>query len=167
MKKVIFPGSFDPFHNGHLDIVNEALNLFDKVVITISNNPSKKNYWFNIEKRKKLVCKCIKNLNNVEVVVTGDTPIEDICHKLNIFNVIRGIKAGRTVDEEIRLKNVTDYMSNKKYKEKISFIYFLTSDADFRGSSVIKKYAGSKQILKDLIPSEIIDDVLKKYKEVI
>ena len=166
MKKVIFPGSFDPFHKGHLDIVKNSLKIFDKVIITVSNKPNKNNYWFNSEERKKLICKCVENLRNVEVIITKDIKLEDICHNLKVFNVIRGVKSTRTLDDEIRLKNISNYMSKKKYKKDINFIYFITSDSDFRGSSIVKKYASSKIILKDLLPEEIIDDVVKRYKEV-
>ena len=83
-----------------------------------------------------------------------------------MFNVIRGVKSTRTLDDEIRLKNLSNYMSKKKYKEEINFVYFITSDSDFRGSSIVKKYASSKLILKDLLPEEIIDDVVKRYKEI-
>ena len=164
MNKVIFPGSFDPFHNGHLDIVKEALKVFDYVLIVVSNNPNKNNYWFTEKERKKLIEKSIKDFKNVEVV-TEDMPIEDICIKYKIFNVYRGVKAGRTIDEEIRLKNVTNYQSRIKYRKEINFIYTITSDADFRGSSIIKKYAHQRKCIEELVPKEIINDIINRYKE--
>lgn len=164
MNKVIFPGSFDPFHNGHLDIVKEALKIFDYVLIVVANNPSKNNYWFSEKKRKKLIEKSIKDLKNVEVVIE-DTPIENTCRKYKIYNVYRGVKSGRTIDEEIRLKNVTNYQSRIKYKKEINFIYTITSDSDFRGSSIIKKYAYDKKCIEELVPKEIINDIINRYKE--
>ena len=165
MNKVIFPGSFDPFHNGHLDIVKEALKVFDYVLIVVANNPNKNNYWFNENERKKIIEKSIKNLENVKVVIEN-IPIEDMCMKYKIFNVYRGVKAGRTIDEEIRLKNVTNYQSRIKYKKEINFIYTITSDSDFRGSSIIKKYAYDKKCIEELIPKEIINDILNRYGEI-
>ena len=164
MKKVIFPGSFDPFHNGHLDIVKEALKIFDYVLIVVANNPNKNNYWFTSKERKELIEKSIKKLDNVEVVIL-DLPIEDICNKYKIYNVYRGIKSGRTIDEEIRLKLVTNYQSKLKYKKEINFIYTLTGDSDFRGSSIIKKYAYDKKSIEGLVPKEIINDIINRYKE--
>lgn len=166
MKKVIFPGSFDPFHNGHFDIIKEATKIFDYVLIAVANNPSKTSYWFNAKERKKLIEKSIKNLKNIEVIISEDTPIEDLCHKYKIYNVYRGVKSGRTLDEEIRLKLITNYESKVKYNEEINFIYTITSEADFRGSSVIKKYANDKKNIENLVPNEIIDEILDRYKEI-
>lgn len=166
MKKVLFLGSFDPFHNGHLDIIKEAKKIFDEVIIIVGNNPNKKKYWFNSHERKILIEKCINKIDGVKVIVSEDIPIEDMCNKYKIYNVYRGVKGGRTLEEEIRLKLVTNYMSKLKYNKNINFIYTITSDEDFRGSSIIKKYANKKENIENLVPKEIIHEVLNKYKEV-
>lgn len=166
MKKVIFPGSFDPFHNGHLDIIIEARKNFDEVLVVVGNNPNKKNYWFNEEERKNLIEKCVNKIGGVKVIIGKENQIEDICNIYNIYNVYRGVKSNRTLEEEIRLKQLTNYLSKLKYNKSINFIYTISSNDDFRGSSIIKKYANKKEIIENLVPNEIIDDIQNKYKEI-
>lgn len=89
----------------------------------------------------------------------------DICHEEQIFNVFRGVKSGRTLEEEIRLQLVTNYMSNIEYGEKILFVYDITSEEDFRGSSIIKKLVISGKDISSLVPKEIIIDIKERCKE--
>ena len=166
MSKAIFAGSFDPWHNGHNDRLENALKIFDEVYIIVADNYDKKIYWFNQEERIKLIKKSTKKYGNRVIVKLGDKKmLYDICHEEQIFNVFRGVKSGRTLEEEIRLQLVTNYMSNIEYGEKILFIYDITSEEDFRGSSIIKKLVISGKDISSLVPKEIIIDIKERCKE--
>ena len=65
--KVICPGSFDPVTNGHLDIIGRSSALFDKVIVVVMQNPSKKNFCFTPEERAQLIKRCTGDMKNVEV----------------------------------------------------------------------------------------------------
>ncbi len=165
MSSGIFVGSFDPWHNGHEDRLKNALKIFEKVYVIIADNYEKKNYWFSQDEREQLVKKSVKKFGNRVVVKSaGVKMLHDICHEEQIFNVFRGVKSGRTLEEEIRLQLVVNYMANIEYGEKILFVYDITSEDDFRGSSIIKKLVVNGKDASSLIPSEIIKDIYDRGK---
>ncbi len=165
MSSGIFVGSFDPWHNGHEDRLKNALKIFEKVYVIIADNYEKKNYWFSQDEREQLVKKSVKKFGNRVVVKSaGVKMLHDICHEEQIFNVFRGVKSGRTLEEEIRLQLIVNYMANIEYGEKILFVYDITSEDDFRGSSIIKKLVVNGKDASSLIPSEIIKDIYDRGK---
>jgi pantetheine-phosphate adenylyltransferase len=97
MNTAIFPGSFDPFTLGHLDILNSSLKLFDKVIIAVGYNVQKKGF-FTIEERLTIITEVLGEIPNVEVVsYTGLTV--DLCKKLETKFIIRGLRT--TTDFEL------------------------------------------------------------------
>jgi len=97
MKTAIFPGSFDPFTLGHLDVLQSALMLFDKVVIAVGNNVQKKGF-FSIEDRIDIIKSATKNMGNVEVCSYTGLTI-DFCKYMDIKFIIRGLRT--TTDFEL------------------------------------------------------------------
>ena len=166
MSECIFAGSFDIFHNGHIDRIENALKIFEKVHVVILKNESKK-YWFDEIERKKMIEKCIGKFNGrVTVSCEGNKMLHDVCHDRQVFNVFRGIKGGRTFDEEIRLKIATNYLTKLEYGEEIFFVYDITSEDDFRGSSIVKLLALNGKSINSLVPTEIVDEIEKKVDDI-
>ena len=163
MSSGIFVGSFDPWHNGHEDRLKNALKIFEKVYVIIADNYEKKNYWFSQDEREQLVKKSVKKFGNRVVVKSaGVKMLHDICHEEQIFNVFRGVKSGRTLEEEIRLQLVVNYMANIEYGEKILFVYDITSEYYFRGSSIIKKLVVNGKDISSLVPNELVNDIYNR-----
>lgn len=161
MSKCIFIGSFDPWHNGHEDRLKNALKIFDEVKIVVADN-EKKNYLFNQEERVNLIKKSIKKYRNITVIKAEAKMIHDICHELKIYNIFRGVKAGRTLEEELRLQVASKRFAKEEYNEDLLFVYDITTEDDFRGSSIIKLLAKKNKKLDNYLPKEIIEDVIKK-----
>ena len=163
MSKVIFIGSFDPWHNGHMDRLKNALKIFDKVTVVVADNATKKAYWFNQEERATIVKKCVEQFGEKVIVkVAGTKMIQDICHEERIFNVFRGVKSGRTFEEEIRLQIATNYLAKQEYGEEIFFVYDITSEEDFRGSSIVKTLLLNNKDVSTLVPECIISDLKER-----
>lgn len=90
MRTALFPGSFDPFHKGHEEIVNRILPLFDKVVIGIGNN-SLKQYLLPLEKRKAIIESSFRSNNKIEITEYSGLTV-DFCKKINAGYIIRGLR---------------------------------------------------------------------------
>lgn len=165
MSKAIFVGSFDPWHNGHAERLKNALKIFEEVTVVVADNATKKVYWFNQEERANMVQKCVKCFGDKVIVkVAGTKMIQDICHEEKIFNVFRGVKSGRTFEEEMRIQIATNYLSKQEYGEKIFFVYDITSEEDFRGSSIVKTLLLNNKDVSTLVPECIIADLKERAK---
>lgn len=100
MKKALYPGSFNPFHEGHLNILDKALKLFDEVIVIVSINPDKNNFS-NLEERFELVCKKLKQYKNVKVIKNSNNLIANIAKELDANFLIRSART--TTDYEYEL----------------------------------------------------------------
>lgn len=98
MKSAIFPGSFDPITQGHEAIVRRALALFDKVYIAIGVNTDKK-YLFTVEERKRIINEMFANEECVEVVTYSGMTV-DLCHRLGVRFIVRGIRDAKDLEYE-------------------------------------------------------------------
>lgn len=156
MIKAIYPGSFDPITQGHLDIIDRASKSFDKLYIAIMLNPTKK-YSFTPEERKELIEKCVKKYKNVEVVIDGGLTVE-LAAKLGCKVIVRGIRAVTDYEAELALAT-----SNMMLKPEIE-TYFLVArpELSFYSSSIAKQVAMFGGDITKFIPKEIQKDVKKK-----
>ena len=115
MKKTLYPGSFDPITYGHMDITQQALNIFDKVIIAISVNPKKNSGLFTFEERANLIKKIYENDDRIEVIqmketkATVDLALDNGCNTL-----IRGLRNITDFAEEVSLSEVNLLISDNK-----------------------------------------------------
>lgn len=124
MRTAIFPGSFDPFTSGHKEIVQSALKLFDKVIIAIGNNSSKKGFLTH-ESRIKVIEDSIVDLkasgSDIEVIsYSGLTT--DLCYRLGAKFIVRGVRSGTDFETEYVIAQ-----ANKKLLPEVSTIFLTTS----------------------------------------
>ncbi len=131
--KAIFPGSFDPFTLGHLDVLVSSLNIFDEVVIAIGHNHQKKGL-FEIEKRMEII-----RLSTIEYkdrinIISYDGLTTSICEELEIFNIIRGVRTIADFEMETIFAQ-----ANKKLNSSIQTIFIPTSpEYSFISSTIVR-----------------------------
>ncbi len=158
MKKVVFPGSFDPFTNGHIDIVKRLIQQEYKVIILIANNTSKKNL-LNVKQRKEIINKATEDLKNVEVKITSDLVVE-FCKKNNCKTIVRGL---RTV-HDFTSEQILAY-SNQEIDNEIETIFLLTKAQNIHiSSSGVKEFIRFKKDFSNLVPKNTVD-LIKKYNQ--
>ncbi|MBP5693994.1 MAG: pantetheine-phosphate adenylyltransferase [Bacilli bacterium] len=153
MKIAIYPGSFDPITNGHLDIIKRATTLFDKVIVVLAIN-NKKKYRFSLEERKEMVEESVKGLKNVEVDVCNGLTVEYAKSK-GAVAMIRGLRVVSDFEYEWSLT-----AANRFIDSSIETVFLMANkDLTFLSSTTIDEMIKAGVDVSPLVP----DIVLKKY----
>jgi pantetheine-phosphate adenylyltransferase len=135
MRTVIYPGSFDPLTNGHLDVVQRAAKLFDRVIVAVAKNDSK-HPLFTLQQRQGLVAKCVKHLPNVEVD-SFDGLLVEYVEARSAQAIIRGLRAVSDFEFEFQLA-----LMNRKLNERVETIFMMPKDTyTFLSSRIVKEIA--------------------------
>lgn len=146
MRVAVFPGSFDPITNGHLDIVERASPLFDKIIIAIGQNSQKK-YMFSLEQRMQFIKKTFENFPNVEVDHFEGLTI-DYCHSKNVNFILRGLRNPADFEFE---KAIAQTNRELTQSDKVETIFLLTSASkSFISSSIVREiitFGGDYQLM--------------------
>ncbi len=157
MRKAIYPGTFDPITNAHIDIVKRAKRIFDIVIIAIAQ-PRHKNPLFTLEERLFLVKESLKDIGNLEVL-TFDGLLVDLCKKLNVNVLIRGIRAVSDFDYEFQIA-----WMNRKLFNDIETIFLMPSEEYFfLSSSLVKEVAMLGGNIDNFVPKIVKIELLKKF----
>lgn len=158
MKTAIYPGSFDPITNGHLDIIKRSAKIFDRVIVTVSINSSK-HPLFNIEERMELVKKVVKDIPNVEVA-TFTGLLADFANEIGAQVIIKGLRAISDFEYEFQMA-----LMNKKLTEDVETMFMMTSqEYSYLSSSLVKEVGSLGGDLDGFIPDEIMDEIKFKLK---
>lgn len=159
MKICIYPGSFDPITNGHLDIIKRSSQLFDKVIVGIIQNPNK-NSFFTLEERIDLIKKATNSIHNIEIDnFTG--LLIDFAKKKNARVIIRGLRAISDFEYEFQMASM-----NHKLDPKIETVFMMTNiKYSYLSSSMVKEVGLLGGCIKDLVPEIINDDINRKLRK--
>ena len=151
--KAIYPGTFDPVTNGHIDIIKRACKMFDKIIVAVADNKDK-NTMFNLQKRVEFMKKATQNLEKVEVK-SFNLLLVDFAKKNECKIIIRGLRAVSDFEYELQMG-----YANKSLDSDIDTIYLMPNlENAFISSSVVRsilKYSGD---VSHLVPKEIIKDL--------
>lgn len=158
MRIAVYPGSFDPITNGHLDIIERASKIFDKVVVGVLNNKNKKPR-FTSDERVMLIKKVTSHLNNVETA-SFDGLLVDFAKRQNASVIIKGLRTVNDFEYEFQMA-----LLNKTLDNECETMFMMTnSKYSYISSSMVNELAGYKSDLAGLVPSEIIQYIKDKYE---
>lgn len=145
----IYPGTFDPITNGHIDIICRALNIFDKLIVSVALNP-RKNPLFSIEQRVDFIKQGLNGLKNVEIL-PFDNLLTD-CAKANDASVIiKGLRAVSDFEYELQMG-----LMNRNLDESIETLFMIPSqEYSFLSSSFVKEIAKHGGDIHKLVPKAV------------
>ena len=135
MTKVLYPGSFDPITKGHMNIVKQASDLFDEVIIAVLQNPLKKSGLFTLEERIEIVKELYKNVSNIKIV-SGSKAAVDIALLYGCKAIIRGLRSLSDYDYEVQLQQINKEISDNQIN---TICLFADKEYQFVSSSVVKE----------------------------
>jgi pantetheine-phosphate adenylyltransferase len=149
MRTAVYPGSFDPLTNGHLDVIQRASKLFDRVIVAIAQNESK-HPLFTLEERRGLVLNAIRHMSNVEVDVFGGLLV-DYVEDRGGEAIIRGLRAVSDFEFEFQLA-----LMNRKLNERVETIFMMPRDTyTFLSSRIVKEIARLGGDVSGFVPEEV------------
>uniref|UniRef100_UPI004056F677 pantetheine-phosphate adenylyltransferase n=1 Tax=Candidatus Electronema sp. TaxID=2698783 RepID=UPI004056F677 len=157
MSIAIYPGTFDPITNGHIDIITRSLRIFERVVVTIALNPSK-NPLFSLEERISMIQQCFAANECVEVD-TASGLIVNYAVRKNACAIIRGLRAVSDFDYELQLA-----LMNRKLERRVETVFLMTG---FRwiyiSSSIIKDAARHGGDISGMVPAHVLTALKAKF----
>lgn len=160
MKIGVYAGSFDPITKGHQDIIERALQLVDKLIVVVMNNP-KKTYWFDLDERKGLIKKIFGANDKIEIEEYAGLLVE-FMEKTNTKIIIKGVRDMKDFSEEMVYSFANKELSNGKVDT-----IFIPSSKDFTyvSSTFVKEVAFYNQDLERYVDSKIANDILSRAKK--
>ncbi|GAB6073444.1 pantetheine-phosphate adenylyltransferase [Nautilia lithotrophica] len=151
--KAIYPGTFDPVTNGHLDIIKRACKMFDKIIVAVADNKDKKT-MFSLEKRVEFMKKATKDLPKIEVE-SFNSLLVDFAREKECKIIIRGLRAVSDFEYELQMG-----YANKSLDSEIDTIYLMPNlENAFISSSVVRSILKYKGNVSHLVPETIIKDL--------
>jgi pantetheine-phosphate adenylyltransferase len=158
MRTVIYPGSFDPLTNGHLDVVQRATKLFDRVIVAVARSEGK-HPLFSLEERMQMVARAIKQLPHVEADAFDGLLIEYV-ERRSAQAVIRGLRAVSDFEFEFQLA-----LMNRKLNERIETIFMMPKDTyTFLSSRIVKEIANLGGDVSEFVPAHVRVALAEKLK---
>ena len=159
MRTVIYPGSFDPVTNGHLDVIQRAAKLFERVVVAVADN-EEKNPLFTLAERRFLVAQAIESLPNVEVDILTGLLVEYV-EKRSGDAVLRGLRAVSDFEFEFQLA-----LMNRKLNERIETIFLMPTEAfTFLSSKVVRAVAKLGGDVSAFVPPHVEEALKRKLAQ--
>jgi len=156
IKRAIYPGTFDPITNGHIDIIQRAATMFDEIIVAVAENKAKKP-MFSVEKRVSMVKKATKSISNVKVI-SFHSLLVDLSDELDANIIVRGIRAVSDFEYEFQMG-----YANASLKKELETIFLMPSlEYAFISSSIVRSILPFDGKIEHLVPHCILPDILEK-----
>ncbi|MGD8962027.1 MAG: pantetheine-phosphate adenylyltransferase [Desulfobacterales bacterium] len=156
-KIAIYPGSFDPVTNGHLDIVERGLKIFDKIIVAILYNPNKE-YLFGLEERLEMLKDCLQKFQNVEIDSFDGLLVNYAAHR-KAHAILRGLRAMSDFEYEFQMA-----LMNRRLNREVQTVFLMTGLRwIFTSSSIIKEAIQFGGSIDGMVPDLVQEKLVQKF----
>ena len=162
MKATLYPGSFDPITYGHIDVISQALKVYDKVIIGVLVNSKKGKGMFSFNERTEIIKKLYENNPNIEVIAVEDnTAAVDVALDNNCDTMIRGLRNLTDFAEEVNLAELNLIISENKVH---TVAFFANPGKTTISSTAVKELFNLGKDISYFVPSIVIEKMKKKSR---
>ena len=157
MTKVLYPGSFDPLHNGHLDIIEVAARHFDEVVVASVRNPQKTGGLFELDDRQAMIIESVAHLANVSVTAFSSLTV-DLAKELGCDFIVKGLRVVADFESELMMARMNQAVSG------IDTLFIPAGAANsFLASNLLREIARFGGDVTEMVPPPVAKRLLEKY----
>jgi pantetheine-phosphate adenylyltransferase len=158
MRIAVYPGSFDPITNGHIDVLKRSLKVFDEVILLLATNPSKKDV-FSSDERLKMMKEATKGIKGVRVASFNGLTV-DYCKQVGAHHIIRGLRAVTDFEYEFQLAAANEFAA-----PDIDMVFFMARrEESFISSSTINELQKNGADIAPLVPPAVLEAYKNKSK---
>ena len=159
-KIAVYPGSFDPITNGHIDLVQRTLRVFDRVIVAIATNPNKDDSLFSVKERLEMIREVFSGLGNRVQADSFEGLLVDYAEKVRAEVIIRGLRAVSDFEYEFQIA-----MMNRGLKPKLETLFMMTGESYFYISSrLVKEVVSLGGDVSGLVPKSVLKKLREKFK---
>ena len=156
----IYPGSFDPITNGHLDLVKRTLRVFDKIVVAIATNPEKDRSLFSVDERLQMINEVFADLAGRVQADSFHGLLVDYAERKHSKVIIRGLRAISDFEYEFHMA-----MMNHRLKPQLETLFMMTGESEFYTSSrLVKEVVSLGGDVSGLVPDNVLEKLKQKFK---
>ena len=158
MRIALIPGSFDPVHNGHLEVIERSSRLFDEVVVATLRNPQKSEALFSLEERQELLEKSLDHLGNVRIVSLS-TLVVNVAHEVGASVIVKGLRAVSDFEYELQMAQM-----NKQLSDVESLFLPASAAYSFISSRWVREVARFGGDVTSLVPKVVAARLQEKFE---
>ena len=159
MRTALFPGSFDPFHNGHLEIVETAARLFDHIVVAPVRNPQKGEPLFTLDERKAMIAESVAHVPNVSID-SFSSLVVDLARQLGVDVIVKGLRVASDAEAELQQAQI-----NKAVSGIETLFIPCSSEYSFIASKYVREFAryGGADRIGAMVPPPVFTKLKEKF----
>lgn len=158
MRKILYPGTFDPVTFGHIDLVKRAIELFDGVVVTVAKNPGKQKPLFTVDERVRMLKESLKDFDNI-FIDSFDGLVVDHAKAVGASGILRGLRAVSDFEYEFQMA-----LMNRKLDNNIATVFLMPHEKyTYLNSTIIRNLAELKSDVSEFVPPVVAKALKKKF----